>query len=71
MQWCCDRKGVARLIGVHVRTTERLHAQQRARQRQRPRHGAGLTTEGLCRDRGVSFATRDGGFHVTTWCTVS
>ena len=47
------------------------HDKPAARAAAHTRHGAGRTTEGLCRDRGVSFARGDGVFHVTKWSTMS
>ena len=35
------------------------------------RPGVERTTDGFCRDRGLSAVTGDGGFHVSTWFIVS
>ena len=42
------------------------HAAARTTASARTQHGSGLMTDGLCRDKGVSIETGDGGFHVAT-----
>ena len=60
---------MACMVGMPMRATGKACTHHSTSAHLRP--SVERATDGLCRERGFSVVTGDGGFHVVTWSTVS